>query len=235
MPHQVQEYFLDLKDEAIKSAICLVHSRYSTNTFPTWDLAQPFSFLAHNGEINTLRGNINWMKAKEGLMKSSLRQSIEKLKPVIVPGGSDSASLDNAFELLTLSGRSIQHAMMMLIPPPGSRTLTRSKLRDFYKFHACFTESWDGPAAIAFTDGTQIGALLDRNGLSPARYIITRKGLVVMASEVGVLDIDRKRSFTSGRLEPGKMFFIDTETGKMIDDREIKNKMASKPVRTASG
>lgn len=229
MPHQVQEYFLDLKDPSMKSAICLVHSRYSTNTFPTWDLAQPFRFLAHNGEINTLRGNINWMRSKEGLMKSLLfGKDIEALKPVIVPGGSDSASLDNAFELLTLAGRSVQHVMMMLIPAAWQQNdqLDR-KLKDFYKYHACLTESWDGPAAIAFTDGTQIGALLDRNGLRPARYVITREGMVVMASEVGVIDVDPRDILKSGRLEPGKMLFIDTKLGKLIDDSEVKRKMAS--------
>lgn len=229
MPEQVQEFFSDLKDESIKSAICLVHSRYSTNTFPTWDLAQPFRFLAHNGEINTLRGNINWMRSKEGLLKSDhFGKEIEHLKPVIVPGGSDSAALDNAFELLTLSGRSIQHAMMMLIPAAWQQNNDLDpKLRDFYKYHGCLTESWDGPAAIAFTDGTQIGALLDRNGLRPARYIVTRKGLVVMASEVGVLDIDPREIMKSGRLEPGKMFFIDTAEGKIVDDSEVKEKISS--------
>ena len=229
MPHQVQEYFLDLKDAAIMSAICLVHSRYSTNTFPTWDLAQPFRFLAHNGEINTLRGNINWMKSKEGLMKSSLYgKAIDTLKPVIVPGGSDSASLDNAFELLTLGGRSIQHAMMMLIPAAWQQNKELDpKLKDFYKYHACLTEAWDGPAAIAFTDGTQIGAVLDRNGLRPARYVVTKMGLVIMASEVGVIDMDPADILKSGRLEPGRMFFIDTKLGKIIDDSQVKNKMAS--------
>lgn len=229
MPEQVQEYFLDLKDESIKSAICLVHSRYSTNTFPTWDLSQPFRFLAHNGEINTLRGNINWMRAKEGLLNSELfGKEINELKPVIVPGGSDSASLDNVFELLTLSGRSIQHAMMMLIPAAWQQDAhIDPKLKYFYKYHACLTESWDGPAAIAFTDGTQIGAVLDRNGLRPARYIITNNGKVVMASEVGVLDIDPRDIIKSGRLEPGKLFFIDTKLGRIIDDVEVKQKMAS--------
>jgi glutamate synthase (NADPH) large chain len=228
MPEQVSTFFLDLKDKMIKSAIALVHSRYSTNTFPTWDLAQPFRFLAHNGEINTLRGNINWMKAKEGQLACELfGKDIESLKPVIVPGGSDSAALDNAFELYTLSGRSIQHAMMMLIPAAWQQDAhLPQELKDFYKYHACLTEAWDGPAAIAFTDGTQIGAILDRNGLRPARYIITKKGMVVMASEVGVLDIDPKDIKKSGRLEPGKMFFIDTKAGKIIDDIEVKQEMA---------
>ncbi|MEK7578272.1 MAG: glutamate synthase large subunit [Patescibacteria group bacterium] len=224
MPAQVEKFFLDLKDENIKSAVCLVHSRYSTNTFPAWDLAQPFTFLAHNGEINTLRGNINWMRAREGILKSGyFGKDIEKIKPVIVPGGSDSATIDNVFELLVLSGRHLAHAMMMLIPGAWEQhKLMDEKLKDFYKYHACFMEPWDGPAAIAFTDGIRIGAVLDRNGLRPARYLITKQGLVVMASEVGVLDIAASEISSSGRLEPGKMFFIDTEEGRIIDDEEIK-------------
>jgi glutamate synthase domain-containing protein 2/glutamate synthase domain-containing protein 1/glutamate synthase domain-containing protein 3 len=230
MPHQVGNFFLDLKDESIKSALCLVHSRYSTNTFPTWDLSQPFRFLAHNGEINTLRGNINWMRARESLLASKLfGKDIKKLSPIIVPGGSDSASFDNMFELLVLSGRSMPHAMMMLIPSAWEQDNSMSaKVRSFYKYHACLTEPWDGPAAMAFTDGTRIGACLDRNGLRPARYIVTRKDFVVMASEVGVLDIPPKDILTSGRLEPGKIFFIDTGLGKIIDDDEIKDHMASR-------
>ena len=215
MPHQVESFYTDLKDQKMKSAICLVHSRYSTNTFPAWDLAQPFRFLAHNGEINTLRGNINWLAAR-GL-------------DVIVPGGSDSAALDNALELLTLSGRSLPHAMMMLIPAAWEQNKQMDqKLRDFYKYHACFMEPWDGPAAIAFTDGTRVGALLDRNGLRPARYIVTKQDLVVMASEVGVLDIPPAEIAYSGRLEPGKIFFIDTEAKRIIQDDEIKAEMAGR-------
>ena len=191
MTHQVEDFFLDLKDTSIKSCLSLVHSRYSTNTFPTWDLAQPFRFLAHNGEINTLRGNINWMKAREDLFKSkAFGDDIEKIKPVIVSGGSDSATIDNAFELLVLAGRSLPHVMMMLIPEAweNNRFLDK-KVVDFYKYHACFSEPWDGPAAIAFTDGGSIGAVLDRNGLRPARYSVTKDDFVVMASEVGVLDL----------------------------------------------
>jgi glutamate synthase domain-containing protein 2/glutamate synthase domain-containing protein 1/glutamate synthase domain-containing protein 3 len=232
MPTQVDSFFTDLKDSSLKSAVCLVHSRYSTNTFPTWDLAQPFRFIAHNGEINTLRGNINWMKAREGRLESELfGKDINKLKPVIVPGGSDSATIDNVFELLVLAGRSLPHAMMMLIPQAWERNNAMDKkLKDFYKFNACFMEPWDGPAAIAFTDGMRIGAVLDRNGLRPARYIITKKDIVVMASEVGVLDIAPKDIAYSGRLEPGKMFYIDTEQGRIINDEEIKNSVSgSKP------
>lgn len=211
-PGQVEKYFLDLQDPDFKSAIALVHSRYSTNTFPTWDLAQPFRFLAHNGEINTLRGNINWMRAR-GI-------------DVIRPGGSDSACLDNVFELLSLSGRSLAHSMMMLIPGAWEHNDQMPKeVKDFYRYHACFMEPWDGPAAIAFTDGKHVGALLDRNGLRPARYIITKSGTVVMASEVGVLDINPKDIATSGRLEPGKMFYIDTETGRIVEDAEVKEEI----------
>ncbi len=215
MPKQVEEYFLDLQDESIKSAIALVHSRYSTNTLPEWNLAQPFRFLAHNGEINTLRGNINWMQAR-GI-------------DVIQPGGSDSACLDNVFELLLLSGRSLAHTMMMLIPQAWEHNnLISKELKDFYNFHACFMEPWDGPAAIAFTDGQNVGAILDRNGLRPARYIITKDNMVVMASEVGVLDIDPANIKHSGRLEPGKLFYIDTKLGKIVDDEKIKRALAKK-------
>ncbi|MFH1753654.1 MAG: glutamate synthase central domain-containing protein, partial [Candidatus Omnitrophota bacterium] len=230
MPHQLEDFFVDLKDKSVKSAICLVHSRYSTNTFPTWDLAQPFRFLAHNGEINTLRGNINWMRAREGLLKSEIfGKDIEKIKPVVVPGGSDSATIDNVLELLVLSGRSVPLSMMMLIPPAweGDRSMDR-KLKDFYKYQASSMEPWDGPAAIAFTDGTRIAAILDRNGLRPARYIVTKDDFVVMASEVGVLDIDPKDIKASGRLEPGKMLFINTERGRIISDEEVKREVANK-------
>jgi len=226
MPSQLEKFFLDLKDKDLKSAICLVHSRYSTNTFPTWDLAQPFRFLAHNGEINTLRGNINWMQARQGILESRLfGKDLKRIFPVIVPGGSDSAAIDNVFELLVLGGRPLAHAMMMLIPSAWEQNeLMDKKLKQFYQYHACFMEPWDGPAAIAFTDGTNVGAVLDRNGLRPARYLVTKDDLVVMASEVGVLDIKADNIAVSGRLEPGKMFFIDTKEGRIINDSEIKEK-----------
>ncbi len=229
MPGQVEDFFLDLKDESIKSALALVHSRYSTNTFPTWDLAQPFRFLAHNGEINTLRGNINWMRAREGLLKCELfSKDLKKIFPVIVPGGSDSAALDNIFELLVLAGRPIEQVVSMLIPAAWEQNSSMDeKLRDFYRYHACLIEPWDGPAAIAFTDGTRIGAVLDRNGLRPARYIVTKQDFVVMASEAGVLDIKPQDIAFSGRLEPGKMFFIDTGTGRIVEDKEIKELMSA--------
>lgn len=230
MANQVEDFYTDLKDESIKSAIAMVHSRYSTNTFPTWDLAQPFRFLAHNGEINTLRGNVNWMKAREGLLKSPLfGKDIEKIKPIIDASKSDSAIIDNVFELLTLSGRSLPHSMMMLIPAAWENNyLIDEKLKSFYKYHACISEPWDGPAAISFTDGTRVGAILDRNGLRPARYLITKNGQVVMASEVGVLDIKGKDILKSGRLEPGKVLFVDTEQGKIIQDQEIKQNLSNK-------
>ncbi|MBU2257784.1 MAG: glutamate synthase large subunit [Candidatus Omnitrophica bacterium] len=230
MPTQVKDYFPDLKNPLLKSAICLVHSRYSTNTFPTWDLAQPFRYLAHNGEINTLRGNINWMQAREGLLESELFGSdIEKLKPVIVPGGSDSATLDNVFELLFLGGRPLAQVMMMLIPSAWEQSKSMDeKLRSFYKYHACLMEPWDGPAAIVFTDGIRVGAVLDRNGLRPCRYITTRDNRVIMASEVGILDIPPHDILSSGRIEPGKIFFINTEVGRIIEDRELKEITAGK-------
>lgn len=228
MPQQLANFFLDLNDESIKSTLCLVHSRYSTNTFPTWDLAQPFRFLAHNGEINTLRGNINWMRARERLLSSELfGTDIEKLKPVIVEGGSDSAAIDNVFELLALSGRPLEHAMMMLIPAAWEHDKFIDKeLKSFYEYHACLMEPWDGPAAIAFTDGSNIGAVLDRNGLRPCRYIITKNDFVVMASEVGVLDIAPADIKVSGRLEPGKILFIDTKAGRIVEDSEVKKKVS---------
>lgn len=229
-PEQVETFFVDLSDDLMESSIALVHSRYSTNTFPTWDLAQPLRFLAHNGEINTLRGNVNWMRAKEGLLKSDLfDDDLKRVLPTIIPGGSDSAIIDNVLELLVLSGRSLELAMTMLIPPAWEHNkLMNPKHRDFYKYHACLMEPWDGPAAMAFTNGSQIGAVLDRNGLRPARYIVTKDDMVVMASEMGVLDIEPQNILISGRLEPGKMFFIDTEAGEIIEDATLKESMASR-------
>ncbi len=228
-PTQVGDYFPDLRDAEMKSALVLAHSRYSTNTFPTWDLAQPFRYLAHNGEINTLRGNINWFRSGERLLSSShFGNDIAKIKPVITEGGSDSATIDNVFELLVLGGRTLPHAMMMLIPAAWENDGAMDrKLKDFYTYHACVMEPWDGPAAIAFTDGKNIGAVLDRNGLRPARYIMTKSGLVVMSSEVGVLDIETSDIEVSGRLEPGKMLFIDTELGRVVEDDDIKRSFSS--------
>lgn len=224
MPDQVEHFFLDLKDDSLKSAICLVHSRYSTNTFATWDLSQPFRYIAHNGEINTLRGNINWMQAREGLLKNELLgKDLAKIKPIIVPGGSDSASIDNVFELLFLGGRSLAQVMMMLIPVAWEQnSLLDPKLKDFYKYQACLMEPWDGPAAMVFTDGVRVGAILDRNGLRPCRYLVTKDDIVMMASEVGVLNIPAENIKHSGRLEPGKIFFVNTLQGRIVEDEEIK-------------
>jgi glutamate synthase domain-containing protein 2/glutamate synthase domain-containing protein 1/glutamate synthase domain-containing protein 3 len=228
MPHQVENFFLDLQSEKITSALAMVHSRYSTNTFPTWDLSQPFRFIAHNGEINTLRGNINWMRSRQNLLRSQLfGKDLKKIFPVIVPGGSDSATFDNVFELLTLSGRSLTQAISMLIPAAWEQNnLLAQDVRAFHQYNTCLIEPWDGPAAMAFTDGASIGAVLDRNGLRPCRYIVTKDDFVVMASEVGVLDIDPSEILHSGRLEPGKTFFIDTKVGCIIQDSQIKKELS---------
>jgi glutamate synthase (ferredoxin) len=227
---QVSRYFPDLCDESMVTALALVHQRYSTNTFPTWDLAHPFRFLAHNGEINTLRGNINWMHARETLLKSDLfGESLQKIFPVVVPGGSDSATLDNALEILVLGGRSLEHAMMMLIPEPwdGHESMADDR-KAFYEYHACLMEPWDGPASIAFTDGVRIGAVLDRNGLRPSRYTVTKDDVVIMASETGVLPIPPSSVAYKGRLQPGRMFFVDPEQGRIIADEELKQRHISR-------
>jgi glutamate synthase domain-containing protein 2/glutamate synthase domain-containing protein 1/glutamate synthase domain-containing protein 3 len=228
MAHQIKAYYPDLSDPRMESALVLIHQRYSTNTFPSWRLAHPYRFLAHNGEINTLRGNINWMRAREATMASPLfGEDLKKIFPVIEPGGSDSASFDNALELLVMAGRPIAHAMMMLIPEAWARhDFMEQERRDFYEYHAKLMEPWDGPAAMAFTDGTVIGATLDRNGLRPARYVVTKDDLVVMASEAGVLDIPPDRVLKNGRLEPGKMFLVDTAQGRIIGDKELKHALA---------
>lgn len=228
LPEQVSLFYPELTDTNVESAIAMVHSRFSTNTFPSWDRAHPYRFLSHNGEINTLRGNINWMKAREKMFESGLfGSSIEHIKPVIMEDGSDSAIMDNIFELLVLSGRSLAHAAMMLIPEPwnGSCDMDEEK-RAFYEYHSCLMEPWDGPASVAFTDGVQIGAILDRNGLRPSRYYITKDDLVVMASEAGVLDIEPERILRKDRLQPGRMFLVDTAQGRIISDTEIKETIA---------
>jgi glutamate synthase domain-containing protein 2/glutamate synthase domain-containing protein 1/glutamate synthase domain-containing protein 3 len=229
---QIKSYFVDLDDINFKSAIGLVHQRYSTNTFPTWSLAQPFRFLAHNGEINTIRGNRNWMHAREGLLESqALGDEIEKLFPIIRKGGSDSESLDNILELLECDGRSMTHAMMMLIPEAwkGNKNMEEYK-RAFYEYHGSMIEPWDGPAAVVFSDGVQIGATVDRNGLRPARYVVTKDGLAILASEVGVLDIKPEEIVRKGKLQPGRMFLIDTVQGRIIEDEELKKDICmSKP------
>jgi glutamate synthase (NADPH/NADH) large chain len=225
---QVGAYYKDLQDSRMVSALALVHQRFSTNTFPTWDLAHPFRMIAHNGEINTLRGNVNWLRARQGAISSPiLGKDLEKVWPLIYDGQSDSASFDNALELLTMSGYSLAHAMMMLIPEAWEKhTLMDPSRRAFYEYHAAMMEPWDGPAAVAFTDGRQIGATLDRNGLRPARYLVTSDDMVVMASETGVLPIPEEKIIKKWRLQPGKMFLIDVEAGRIIDDRELKDTLA---------
>ncbi|PKO83822.1 MAG: glutamate synthase large subunit [Betaproteobacteria bacterium HGW-Betaproteobacteria-11] len=226
---QVGSYYPDLRDERLTSALALVHQRFSTNTFPTWDLAHPFRMIAHNGEINTVRGNINWMAARQKAMKSKwLGEDLEKLWPLIVDGQSDSASFDNALELLVMGGYSLPHAMMMLIPEAwASNGLIDEERRAFYEFHAPLMEPWDGPAAVAFTDGRQIGATLDRNGLRPARYLVTEDDIVLMASEMGVLTFPEEKIVKKWRLQPGKMLLIDLEAGRIIDDAELKHVIAT--------
>ncbi|HXJ76239.1 MAG TPA: glutamate synthase central domain-containing protein, partial [Candidatus Dormibacteraeota bacterium] len=228
MPEQVDKYYADLRDPAMQTALALVHSRFSTNTFPSWERSHPYRYLAHNGEINTLRGNINWMRARQAMMESDLfGDDLQKLFPVINTDGSDSAMFDNCLELLVLAGRSLPHAMMMMIPEPWSNHESMSdEKKAFYEFHSCLMEPWDGPASIAFTDGKKIGASLDRNGLRPSRYYVTKDDLVIMASEAGVLDVPPEKVLLKGRLQPGRMFFIDTEEGRIVADEEIKNKIA---------
>ncbi len=227
--HQLREFYLDLADPRLTSALALVHSRFSTNTFPSWPLAHPYRYVAHNGEINTLAGNRNWLRAREALLASDLIPGdLERLFPICTPGASDSASFDEALELLHMGGRSLAHAVLMMIPEAWERhEAMDSARRAFYRFHAALMEPWDGPAAIAFTDGTVIGAVLDRNGLRPARYWVTADGLVVMASEVGVLDIDPARVVKKGRLQPGRMFLVDLSRGRIVDDDEIKAELAA--------
>ncbi|QXE92622.1 glutamate synthase large subunit [Geomonas subterranea] len=229
MPAQLDQYYPELRDEAVTSAIAVVHSRFSTNTFPSWDRAHPYHYLAHNGEINTLRGNVNWMHARQSMFNSELfGDDIKKLLPVINTNGSDSAMFDNCLELLLMTGRSLPHAVMMMVPEPWENHETMSKeKRAFYEYHSCLMEPWDGPAALTFTDGRIIGAVLDRNGLRPCRYYLTDDDLVIMASEAGVLQVPPEKVIKKGRLQPGKMFLVDTEQGRIISDEEIKNELAT--------
>ncbi len=230
LAHQLEAYFPDLVDTDMQSALAVVHQRYSTNTFPAWDLAQPFRYLCHNGEINTLRGNLNWLKAREALMASDrFGPDLAKVLPLATPGASDSATLDTMLELLYLSGRPLPHCVMMLIPEAWQHhgTMDQAK-KDFYAYHANLMEPWDGPAAVPFTDGRWLGAVLDRNGLRPSRYTVTHDGLAVLASEAGVLDIAPERVKLKERLAPGRMFLIDLEQGRLVDDEEIKTAVSQK-------
>jgi len=227
--HQVGQYYRDLADPRVVSALALVHQRFSTNTFPEWPLAHPYRLIAHNGEINTVQGNYNWLRAREGVMRSPvLEQDLAKLYPIVYPGQSDTATFDNCLELLVMAGYPLAQAVMMMIPEAWEQhSLMDPKRRAFYEYHAAMMEPWDGPAAIAFTDGRQIGATLDRNGLRPARYCITDDDLVVMASEAGVLPIPENRIVKKWRLQPGKMFLIDLEQGRIIDDQALKDQLAN--------
>ncbi len=226
--HQVGDFFLDLADERVESSLALVHSRFSTNTFPSWPLAHPYRLVAHNGEINTVMGNENWMRAREALLESDLIDGLERAFPICTPGSSDTARFDEALELLHLGGYSLPHAVLMMIPEAWEHHESMPDWkRDFYRFHASVMEPWDGPASIAFTDGSVIGAVLDRNGLRPSRYWVTEDGLVVMASEVGVLPIDVSTVVQKGRLQPGRMFLVDTKQGRIVGDDEIKEALAT--------
>ncbi len=224
---QLEKFFPDVTDERFSSELALVHSRFSTNTFPSWPLAQPFRIVAHNGEINTVRGNRNWMAARQGTLDSDVLGDLGELLPICTPGASDSATFDEVLELLHLGGRSLPHAVLMMIPEAWENNAEMDpERRAFYEYHACMMEPWDGPAAMTFTDGRFIGAVLDRNGLRPGRFWITEDGLVVLASEVGVLELDPASVVRKGRLEPGKMFLVDTGAGRVIEDHEIKSELA---------
>ena len=229
MPEQVGKYFTDLADPLMDSALALVHSRFSTNTFPSWERSHPYRYIAHNGEINTLRGNINWMKAREPQLASPLLgDDVAKILPIVNSNGSDSSMFDNVLELLVMGGRSLPHAMMMMIPEPwsGHESMSEEK-KAFYEYHSCLMEPWDGPASVVFTDGTMIGATLDRNGLRPSRYYVTKDDYVIMASEAGVLPVEPERIASKGRLQPGRMFLVDMAQGRIIDDQEIKRQVSS--------
>src|SRR5580704_9837864 len=227
---QIAEFYGELADPATRSALCLVHQRFSTNTFPTWPLAHPYRYVCHNGEINTVRGNVNWMNARESVLASDqFGDDIKKIFPVIQPGNSDTGSLDNAVEMLTLAGRSLPHVMAMLIPEAwdADSTMPDDK-RAFYEYHASLMEPWDGPAAVAFTDGKWLGATLDRNGLRPARYLVTKDGRLILASETGVLPIKPENVSYKGRLQPGKMLLVNLEEHRIVPDEEMKHALAAR-------
>ncbi len=227
--NQVGQFYLDLRNELVETAIALVHSRFSTNTFPSWERAHPYRFMIHNGEINTLRGNVNWMHARQSLFKSDIfGDDLEKVKPVINPDGSDTAMFDNTFEFLYLSGRSLPHVAMMMVPEPWNNHESMDETKKaFYEYHSTLMEPWDGPAAMAFTDGVQIGAILDRNGLRPSRYYVTKDDLIILSSEAGVLDIPAEDVLYKDRLRPGRMLLVDTKEGRIISDEEVKAQIAA--------
>ncbi len=230
LPEQLPKFYLDLSDPDMVSAIAVVHSRFSTNTFPTWDLAQPFRFISHNGEINTVQGNRNWMSSRRSLLQSAkFGGSLDRLHPIIVPGKSDSAQFDNMLELLVLGGRSLPHAMMMMIPEAwDGNTAMDDARRAFYEYTSSLMEPWDGPAAITFTDGNLVGATLDRNGLRPARYVVTEDDRVILASEAGVIDVPASQVRKKGRLQPGRMFLVDTVEGRILEDDEVKQEIVTR-------
>src|SRR3954463_10304977 len=227
---QVPAFYPDLADARVKTSVALVHSRFSTNTFPSWELAHPYRLICHNGEINTVKGNVNWMRARESELASELfaDEDMKKILPVVRPGGSDSATFDNVLELLVLGGRSLPHALMMVIPEAwGDRRDQPEWLREFYAYHSCLIEPWDGPASVAFCDGRVIGATLDRNGLRPGRWQLTKDGYVVLASETGVLEYPASEVVAKGRLAPGKIFYVNLESGRIVEDGEIKHEVAT--------
>ena len=230
IPEDIDRFYLDLKDPELVTRLALVHQRFSTNTFPTWDLAQPFRYMCHNGEINTIKGNVTRMNAREELMKSEfIGDEIEKIFPTILKGKSDSAQMDMVVELLLTTGRSLPEVMMMMVPEAWEKHKSMSdEKKAFYEYNSSIMEPWDGPASIPFTDGKYIGALLDRNGLRPSRYTVTKDGYVVMSSETGVVDIEPSNVQSHGRLEPGKMFLVDMNEGRIIEDEEIKSEIVSK-------
>ena len=230
MPEDIKLYYTDLMDPQVVTRLALVHQRFSTNTFPTWDLAQPFRYMCHNGEINTLRGNVSRMRSREELLESEwFGEDIKKILPVVLKGKSDSASMDMVVELLLMTGRSLPEVMMMMVPEAWEKNSQMSEAKKaFYEFNSCAMEPWDGPASIPFTDGNFIGAVLDRNGLRPSRYTVTKDGYVIMSSETGVVDIAPENVEFHGRLEPGRMFLVNMVEGRIINDEEIKEEIASK-------
>lgn len=231
---QLRNYYPDLTNSYFTSGLALVHSRFSTNTFPTWGLAQPFRLLAHNGEINTIRGNRGWMEARESVLSTPTLGDIKEIRPIIQPGMSDSASLDNVLEFLVMSGLSLPHAMAMLVPESfNEKNPISEDLKAFYEYHSILMEPWDGPAALLFSDGRFAGGMLDRNGLRPARYLITKNDMMVVASEVGVMDFEPGDIKEKGRLQPGKILLVDTEKGEIYYDGELKKQLAeAKPYRS---